>query len=82
MTKKREEAIKLLGGACAECPETDQRVLQIDHIFGDGAIARREMSQSQILKDVLEKGATKYQVLCANCNVRKRRVNNEDGKSL
>lgn len=78
--KLRAEAMELLGNFCMHCTETDRRVLQIDHIFGDGAKQRREMNTYQFLKDVLEHGATRYQVLCANCNVRKRVVNDERSK--
>ncbi len=70
---------------CAMCPETDIVVLTIDHIKDDGADQRRQFAKEKgyavmgssfyywLKKHNYPKG---YQVLCANCQLRKR------GKSL
>jgi len=75
----RAQALELLGPFCIVCYESDSRVLQIDHVFGGGSIERRERSSFGILKDVLQHGANKYQVLCPTCNWKKRLYNNEVG---
>jgi len=59
---------------CAHCGETDLRVLQIDHIDGNGNEHRRTIGGSGkvfyrwLKQQEYPKG---YQVLCANCNIRK-----------
>lgn len=61
---------------CAHCGETDIRVLQLDHIAGGGAKHRRQINKRAgwsyylwIEKEGYPEG---FQVLCANCNIRKR----------
>ncbi len=68
--RRRSEALKLLGGRCVNCGETDRRVLQINHINGAG---RDETvgNSYKFIKDILS-GARKtddLDVRCANCNV-------------
>jgi hypothetical protein len=91
--KIRERIVTLLGGRCnsSECRWVgidgiqgcdDLRCLQIDHIFGNGreeALLKGNSYQQykQILDDPDKR--SKYQLLCANCNWIKRRVNNEYG---
>lgn len=85
MTKSAIERLRLdiisaLGGCCVKCGFHDPRALQIDHINGGG---RREYlrfggSSHRYLKhirDQIEKGSKKYQILCANDNMIKREVN-------
>lgn len=69
----RLAALDFLGHQCGECGVTDFRVLQIDHVNGNGAAERRTYgnSPSKILKRVLN-GDKNYQILCANCNWLKR----------
>lgn len=59
---------------------TDRRCLQIDHVRGDGS-KERKGAESYYLK-VLNDETGRYQLLCANCNWIKRRVNGEDNARL
>ena len=68
--ERKLEIYNLLGGRCVECHETDERVLQIDHRYSDGN-KERGLSRSKLYKKV-EKNTRRYQLLCANCNWRKR----------
>lgn len=70
---KRKNIIDELGGKCRACGETDQIVLDIDHINDDGAKERRETKRKNIV-DIISanpESLHKYQVLCKNCNWRK-----------
>ena len=72
-TQRRKAQIhSLLGGKCKHCGEKDSRVLQIDHVYGDGAQERREgLTRMQLYRNI-EKNTKRYQLLCANCNWKKR----------
>ena len=67
---KRDELIEILGGNfCITCGINDSRVLEIDHIFGNG----RDMplTKSSIIDYYLENpdiACEELQVLCANCH--------------
>jgi hypothetical protein len=79
--KARDEVIALLGSKCANpynLPHPDwcneKRVLEVDHINGDGWKERKEIGSSgngkyfrYILKKIKE-GSKDYQLLCCNCN--------------
>lgn len=67
-SRLRQHIITLLGGRCQWCGTDDRRVLQIDHVYSDGAEERREYRHRiyQHILDDLESG--RYQVLCASCN--------------
>jgi len=66
----REELIEILGGSkCKYCQTQDARVLQIDHVFGNG----KEMPLSK--KDVIQiyldnpyMANQELQILCCNCH--------------
>ena len=72
-TQRRKAQIhSLLGGKCKHCGEKDTRVLQIDHVYGDGAEERRGgLSRMQLYRNVVN-NTKRYQLLCANCNWKKR----------
>lgn len=74
----REEAIKILGGKCIRCRESDIRVLQIDHVNGGGT-KERKLNHNYSKKLIL-KNPDNYQLLCSNCNWIKRVENNEHKK--
>ena len=86
--KIRSEIILLLGGKCSNLnclvPNgcSDSRCLQIDHIKGGGTKERKKYGGPSILYRIILKeiqlGSKDYQLLCANCNVIKRRINKED----
>ena len=70
MTPKRKELIQVLGGdVCKHCGITDFRVLQIDHIFGNGK--DMPLSKSDILDLYLDNpylANQELQILCCNCH--------------
>jgi len=66
----RIECYNILGNVCI-CGETDQNVFQIDHINDDGGEDRRELAPHQLLLKVQD-CPERHQILCANCNWRKR----------
>jgi len=70
----RVATLTALGGACVSCDNDDVRVLQIDHINGDGKADRASYNGriDGMLRNIIELGhQDKYQVLCANCHVLK-----------
>ncbi len=75
--EKRAKVIELLGGKCAQCPWTDPRALQVDHIYGDGNKDKNAHNVGRLLEAVmfditLPPESRKYQLLCANHNWIKR----------
>lgn len=71
----KEEVIKSYGGHCLICGEIDPAVLTIDHIFDDGAEERKiRYSGASFYRFLKKQGFPKdrYQLLCMNCNFRKR----------
>lgn len=82
--ERKEFIIKILGGKCNHCGNSDIRVLQFDHINGGG---RKEIKKfrfsgylhflyNQLIQDK-DIFLNKYQLLCANCNWIKRVENKE-----
>lgn len=65
------KVLKILGDKCIQCGESDWRCLQIDHINGNGANERRIHSHFWMLRQILA-GSKDYQLLCANCNWKKK----------
>lgn len=78
----RLRAIQHLGNACCKCYVDDYRVLQIDHVKGNGADERRTLPnyRSGLYKRVLEH-TQDYQCLCCNCNFIKRTLNRESTRT-
>ena len=81
--RRRLRVITKLGGKCRICGIKDPLCLQIDHIRGDGWYERRilkfDMRKTMrwVLNSPLEKVNRRYQLLCANCNFKKRYTNLE-----
>ena len=71
--RKRRAVLELLGGRCnwSGCDWEDDRALQIDHIYNNGAEERRRLSTAPFLQRVLNH-PEEYQLLCANHNWIKR----------
>jgi hypothetical protein len=70
----------LLGDKCSQCGIKDIRVLQIDHINGNGRKDRGNLNPKDFYRYAFNKvknGNKEYQLLCANCNWIKRYTNNE-----
>ena len=75
--KKRDRVVQLLGGRCKRCGETDWRCLQIDHVGGGGTKEHKKLGVARVNAKVLRLEGKGYQLLCANCNWRKRYENEE-----
>lgn len=82
----RIKIFELLGNKCIRCGETDWRCLQVDHVNNDGYNERKKIRGSwAYYKHILEKiklGSKDYQLLCANCNWKKRYENEYEQKEL
>ena len=66
--KIRLDAIKMLGGACAQCGYDDWRVLEIDHIEGGGREHRKRVDHKMQYRNIRDGNTEGYQLLCANCH--------------
>jgi hypothetical protein len=67
----RIQAVKALGGRCADCGTTDLSVLQINHIHGGGGKeAKQRRSVSTFYKNIIDGYRPDLNLLCANCNIR------------
>lgn len=82
--KWRQQVLEGLGGVhpcCIECGESDQDMLTIDHINNDGVEHRKLIGRSsdRLHREIIKEGfpKDKYQILCANHQLKKRR--NADG---
>ena len=74
--KLKKQVHKLLGNQCKRCKIKDRIVLQVDHINGGGTQERKGCNSLTRYKKVLA-NPSKYQLLCANCNIRKKHLNKE-----
>ena len=79
--KQRKEIIELLGSKCTKCGESDWRCLQIDHINGGGHKEMKSFNNYgryiKYISQKIQSGSKDYQLLCANCNQKKRYENGE-----
>ncbi len=71
--RRRWFVIKALGGRCAHCGLTDRRVLEVDHVRGDGWAIRRAFCGAdywRVMLWIVQAGDAPgfLQVLCANCH--------------
>jgi hypothetical protein len=66
----------LLGKTCSFCDFDDVRCLQLDHILGGGYEERKWLNALAIHYKAL-KNPTGFQILCVNCNWKKRLENKE-----
>jgi 5-methylcytosine-specific restriction endonuclease McrA len=70
------EILNAYGNQCAICGQTKHQYLEIDHIYVDGAIHRKERNgQRGVYLDIKNQGFPKdrFQILCANCHTAKTR---------
>ena len=79
----KTKLIDFLGGKCKGCSENDMDMLQFDHIKDDGCKEKiwsnvRQTRTIYGIYAIFNKGEEefleKYQLLCANCNVKKEAV--------
>lgn len=79
INKSRVEAINILGGKCRNCGFDDFRALQIDHVYGDGSLDRKNFIGYKLYLRIINEPECRhnYQILCANCNWIKRHENKE-----
>jgi len=70
MNPKRIDLIELLGGfVCNHCNNQDSRVLQIDHVWGNGQ--EMPLNKSTVLDyylDNVDIANEELQILCCNCH--------------
>lgn len=74
MHMRRVRALMLLGGKCEICGINDMRVLEFDHIKGNGRTERAAQPQ---LNQVFERPQD-FQILCANHHTIKHATSFED----
>ena len=70
--RKKLEVQRLLGSKCNHCGESDPDILQFDHTNSDGNINRPKSRKA--LYDEIRSQPSRYQLLCANCNWKKREI--------
>lgn len=73
----RLKAIELLGNKCINCGESDWRCLQFDHINGGGTKEHSKICRSKFLHNIINGTRRDIQLLCANCNWKKKYENRE-----
>lgn len=82
MKRKRTLLLNLFGNKCLRCGNTDLRVLQFDHIKGQGIHDTKIkilFGKSLVIyySTHLEEAKKELQLLCANCNIIKKYENHE-----
>lgn len=83
-TQNKEIIFNYFGRTCINCGEGDIDVLQLDHKNNKGYLDKDKSGNSntvyyKIIRDIKNKVNLKgkYQTLCANCNIKKRRIYQE-----
>jgi hypothetical protein len=61
----------LLGKKCIDCPESDIRVLQFDHVRGKKITEVSKMVHEGYSLDMIKKEIEKCEIRCANCHIKK-----------
>lgn len=82
LNPKRLDLIEIIGGhICKHCGNEDRRVLQIDHVWGNGS--EMPLHKSTVLDyylDNCEIAIEELQILCCNCHRIKSLVNGDLGR--
>jgi hypothetical protein len=89
--RQRRAVVAYLGGKCSNlicrwlnfdgstgCADPD--MLHVDHPKGGGCKERKELGIYAFYNKVLQSKSGEYQLLCANCNFKKRWTNHEVGR--
>ena len=87
LERYRKEVIAFFGGRCIHCGFYNWRVLQLDHINGDGFKERTNKGTNRrsshkrwkYIREHPEEARRRFQLLCANCNWIKRHERAETG---
>lgn len=70
--RRRDAVLKVYGGYCQCCGETQYEFLAIDHIEGGGMNHRRALRSQNIYPWLIKNNYPEgFQVLCHNCNLAK-----------
>jgi hypothetical protein len=83
LEKLRKQILKAYGNKCnwPKCKITDPDMLHLDHINDDGAVERKKNNNaSYFMARRLGFPKDKYQLLCANHNVKKQRMKERNKK--
>lgn len=70
--RQRAAVLIAYGARCAACGENNLVVLQLDHVDEATAAEDRRLTQNTVYRRALLAPEGKYQLLCANCNIRKK----------
>lgn len=76
--KEKSLARDALGNRCVWCGEDDSIVLVIDHVNNDGQAERKKWHTLKILRAAANDTEGRYQLLCRNCNWRKKAMNDRN----
>ena len=68
----RKDILASMGNKCVSCGFTDWRVLQIDHVNGNGREDRTQFKSYEQFYKAIVTSPHRYQLLCSNCNWIKR----------
>lgn len=71
LRQQRFDAITALGGVCTSCGNSDIRALEIDHVYGDGHLHKRNGNVQRKMYRKLKDGTydgPELQVLCGSCH--------------
>lgn len=80
---QRLKVIDAYGGRCQVCGIDDLDVLQLDHVHNDGARDRQKTPYYAMLNNIIAKQfPDSYQILCANCNWKKRFLGGETPRGV
>jgi hypothetical protein len=77
---RKQKAFDVLGGKCVQCGKSDPRLLQIDHINGNGHLEQKKIGITGIRSKILAGQTEGYQILCVKDNWLKRIENKEVNK--
>jgi len=78
LKRKFDKFIEMYGGKCACCGESEPGFLTLEHKNGTGGDIRKSKNtnnnQGEYIEACKEYRPDKYEILCYNCNLAKRRL--------
>jgi hypothetical protein len=68
--QRRKLVLEEYGNKCVQCSYSKPMALEIDHIYNDGNIERKDKKIKCFYRHVIQQNfpKDKYQILCCNCN--------------